>query len=64
MTIDKAREFIQVQVGFGSGYNRNATKLILAEVEKVHGAEAVHRLIDEFRLDELFDLKKGMKFSR
>jgi len=64
MTIDKARELIQVQVGFGSGYNRNAAKLILGEVEREHGIEAVHRLIAEFKLDEIFDFKPGMKFAR
>jgi len=32
MTLDKARELLKVQAGFGGFYNRNSAKLILAEV--------------------------------
>lgn len=62
MTLDKARELISVQVNFGSGYNRNATRLILAEVQKEFGQETVDQLINEFSLQETFGLRPGTKF--
>jgi hypothetical protein len=59
MTLDKARELIGVQVNMAGGYNRNAAKLILAEVEKEHGQAAVDRLIREFDLERVFGLQPG-----
>jgi hypothetical protein len=52
MTLDKARELLEVQSGFGSGYNRNGARLILAEVAREHGRAAAERLIRELRLGE------------
>ena len=51
MTLDKARELIQVQLSFGGGYNRNAVRLILAEI-------SIARLVTllEFAF-ELLDLR-------
>lgn len=63
MTLDKARELIQVQVSFGGGYNRNAVRLILAEISNEHGQQAVDRLIREFDLTEKFGLAEGTDFS-
>ena len=63
MTLDKARELIRVQVSFGGGYNRNAVRLILAEISNEHGQQAVDRLIREFDLTEKFGLEEGMDFS-
>ena len=40
MTLDKARELLQVQVSMGGGYNRNSAKLILIEVAREHGQGA------------------------
>lgn len=37
MTLDRAQELLAVQINMGGGYNRNAAKLILAEVEREHG---------------------------
>ena len=62
MTVEKARELIAVQVGFKSGYNRNASKLILAEVTKQHGQATVDQLIREFRMDEVFGFQPGTRF--
>ncbi|MFV2054996.1 MAG: hypothetical protein ACC707_00960 [Thiohalomonadales bacterium] len=62
MTIERARELISVQVGFKGGYNRNASKLILAEVAKLHGQASVDQLIREFRMDEVFGFKPGTCF--
>mgnify|MGYP001579233751 CR=1 FL=1 len=52
MTLEKARQLLEVQAGFGSGYNRNGARLILAEVAREHGRAAAERLIRELRLDE------------
>ncbi len=47
----------------GSGYNRNAARLILAEVRREHGQAAVDLLIRELNLDETFGLKPGTVFK-
>ncbi len=62
MTLEKARELIAVQADMGGGYNRNGAKLILAEVQREHGQEAVDRLIREFDLEKLFGFKPGSNF--
>lgn len=54
MTLDKAREYLKVQVMMGGGYNRNSAKLILAEIQKDHAQAGVDQLIKEFTLDKLF----------
>ena len=64
MTIDKAKELISQQVSFGSGYNRNAVRLILGEIQREHGPTAVDSLIHELDLEQAFDLKQGTDFSR
>jgi len=63
MTLDRAREMIQAQVRFGSGYNRNAVRLLLGEVHREHGQAAVDALIREFDLETAFGLKPGTDFS-
>ena len=64
MTIDKARQLITTQLEFGGGYNRNSVRLILAEVQRMHGMAAVDSLIREFELSSRFDLKIGTDFSK
>jgi hypothetical protein len=64
MTLDKARELIAVQLQFGGGYNRNAVRLILAEITNEHGQGAVDQLIRELDLAERFGLQPGTDFSR
>ena len=59
MTLDKARELIAVQVEMGGGYNRNSVRVILTEVKKDLGQEAVDGLIRSFSLDELFGIQPG-----
>lgn len=61
MTIDKARELLSTQVSMGGGYNRNGAKLILAEIDKFHGQDAVDKLIIELSLQEKFGFKPGEK---
>ncbi len=63
MTLEKARELISVQANMGGGYNRNGARLILAEVQREHGQQAVDTLIREFDLETLFGFKPGASFS-
>ncbi len=64
MTVERARELIGVQVSLGSGYNRNATRLILREVQLEHGQDAVDKLIAELDLETAFGLRQGTDFSK
>ena len=41
MTIERARELLRIQAGFGGFYNGNSAKLILSEVQKEYGQTAV-----------------------
>lgn len=54
MTLDKARQLLQVQVDFGGGYNRNSARLILAEVVREHGQTSANQLVSEMHLDDIF----------
>lgn len=63
MTLDRARELIEIQAAIAGGYNRNATKLILAEIQKQYGQSAVDQLIHEFNLETIFGFKPGSHFS-
>lgn len=63
MNLDRARELIEVQLQFASGYNRNSVRMILAEVQKLHGQGAVDQLIRELDLEPRYDLKPGTDFS-
>ncbi len=63
MTLEKARQLLAVQADFGGFYNCNASKLILAEVSREHGQEAVDELIRELRLDEIFGFAPGTEFK-
>lgn len=46
MTLNKARELIEIQANLGSGYNRNSVRIILAEIKKEHDQIAVDQLIN------------------
>lgn len=63
MTLEKARQLLKVQADFGGFYNRNAARLILAEVGREHGQSAVDGLIREFNLGEIFGFRPGESFS-
>ncbi len=63
MNLDRARELIEVQLQFTSGYNRNSVRMILAEVQKIHGQGAVDQLIRELDLEQKFELRPGSDFS-
>lgn len=63
MTLQKARELLQDQVDFGGFYNRNAARLILAEVQREHGQTAVDKLIRDLNLETVFGFETGSKFE-
>lgn len=63
MTLDRARELLEIQVYIGQGYNRNAAKLILAEVQREHGLDATNRLIVELNMEAVFGFNPGQVFK-
>ena len=63
MTLEKARVLLSVQASMGGGYNRNAARLILAEVKLDHGQGTVDAFIREFDLETLFGFKPGTEFK-
>lgn len=67
MILDKARELIGVQVGFGRGYNRNVTRLILPEAAREHKHKheqtGVDVMIRKYGLDSLWGIEVGSDFS-
>jgi hypothetical protein len=63
MTLDRARQLLKVQADFGGFYNGNSAKLILSEVQREHGQEAVDSLIRELRLTEIFGFEPGTRFT-
>jgi hypothetical protein len=63
MTLDRARQLLQVQADFGGFYNGNSAKLILSEVQREHGQDAVDRLIRELELDRIFGFVPGTRFE-
>lgn len=63
MTLVRARQLLATQAGFGGGYNRHGARLILAEVAREHGQQAVDQLIRELRLDEVFGIAPGTNFG-
>ena len=62
MTLEKARELLETHITMGSGYNRNAARLVMAEVQREHGQQAVDRLIRDLELEEKFDFRPGTVF--
>jgi len=54
MTLEKARQLLATQAGFGGGYNRHGARLILADVQREHGQAAADALIRELQLDAVF----------
>ena len=63
MQIARARELIAQQMAFSSGYNRNAVRMILGEVARVHGPAAVAQLFREFELEARFELDPQQDYS-
>ena len=63
MTLDRARQLLKVQADFGGFYNGNSAKLILSEVQKEHGQDAVDSLIRELNLPQIFGFEPGTRFE-
>ena len=63
MTLERAQELLRIQAGFGGPYNANSSKLILSEVMREHGQEAVNDLIRELELERIFGFRPGMRFA-
>jgi hypothetical protein len=64
MTLAKARQLLEVQASFGGGYNRNAARLILADVAAEHGPEAADALIRELGLEAIFGFAPSVSEAR
>lgn len=62
MTLDKAHELIAMHVELGSGYNRNAARMVLGEVMRDHGQGAVDQLIRDYGLEQKWGIKQGTHF--
>lgn len=63
MTLERARQLLKVQADFGGFYNGNSAKLILAEVQREHGQEAVDLFIRELDLQTIFGFEPGTRFE-
>ena len=63
MTLEKARKLLAQHADFGGPYNRNAAKLILAEVIREHGQGEADRLIAELELERIFGIAAGTRFD-
>jgi hypothetical protein len=63
MTLDRARQFLSIQVNFGGGYNANSAKLVLSEIQKEHGQATVDQLIREMNLEQAFGFEPGTRFE-
>jgi hypothetical protein len=63
MTLARARELLAKHAEFGGGYQRHGARLVLAEVLREHGQEAVDALIRELALDEIFGFEPGARFA-
>jgi hypothetical protein len=63
MTLDKAHELIAMHVEPGSGYNRNAARMVPGEVMRDHDQDAVDQLIRDYGLEQKRGIKPGTHFE-
>ena len=63
MTLEKAHELIAMHAGLGSGYNRNAARMVLGEVMRDFGQDVVDQLIREYKLEEQWEINPGTVFK-
>ncbi len=61
--LEKAHELITMHSGLGSGYNRNAARMVLGEDMRDFGQETVDALIREYGLEKQWQIKPGTKFE-
>ena len=63
VTYEKALELLQVQAYIGQGYNRYSARLILAEMQRELGQNAVAQLIVQLNIHEIFGFNAGDLFK-
>ena len=63
MTLENAHELIAMHPSPGSGYNRNACRIVHGEVMRNYGQETVDSLIREYDLEKQWEIKSGTKFT-
>ena len=63
MTLEKTRELIAMHVELGSGYNHNAARMVLGEVMRDHGQQAVDQLIRDQGLEQKWGIQAGTHFE-
>ena len=63
MTLGRAYELVQTQVYIGRGYNRNATGLIPAEVQRKQGQAATNQLITDLKMQKVFGFTIGQPLN-
>ncbi|MDT8452020.1 MAG: hypothetical protein RQ936_04650 [Gammaproteobacteria bacterium] len=75
MALGKAQELIAMHVSFGSGYNRNATRMISGKPESAvkpriqgkvmrdFGQTTVDQLVRDYDLEERWDIKTGAYYD-
>lgn len=61
MTLDKARELLKVQAGFGG--SSNSAKLIMSEVAREHGRAVVDQLVRELELEKVLAFNRAHVFE-
>ena len=52
-----------MHVELGSGYNRNAARMVLGEVMRDHGQDTVDQLIRDYGLEQKWAIKPGTHFE-
>jgi hypothetical protein len=63
MALVRARQLLEVQADIGGFYNANSSKLILSEVMREHGQQAVDELIIGLERDRIFGFRPGTRFT-
>lgn len=63
MTLQRARELIEERSQGMSGYNRQALRVLLAEVGREHGWDVVDGLIREYDLEQRFEIRTGVPIN-
>ena len=63
MTLENARELMSMHIELGSGYNRNAARMVPGEVMRDHGQDAVDQLIRDYNLEQKWGIIPGTHFE-
>jgi len=63
MTLEKTHELMSMHVELGSGYKRNAARMVPGEVIRDHGQDTVDQLIRDYGLEQKCGIKPGTYFE-